>query len=66
MVMIQEGPQNTGADKPLRISGEAFKVQVGGPTKMCIRCNLAIPLSSAMLMSPVLTIHVSFSKPKSW
>uniref|UniRef100_A0A8C5FLF2 Far upstream element (FUSE) binding protein 1 n=1 Tax=Gadus morhua TaxID=8049 RepID=A0A8C5FLF2_GADMO len=27
MVMIQEGPQNTGADKPLRISGEAFKVQ---------------------------------------
>ncbi|KAG7259884.1 hypothetical protein CRUP_038009 [Coryphaenoides rupestris] len=27
MVMIQEGPQNTGADKPLRISGELFKVQ---------------------------------------
>ncbi|XP_018590301.1 far upstream element-binding protein 1 isoform X5 [Scleropages formosus] len=27
MVMIQEGPQNTGADKPLRISGEPFKVQ---------------------------------------
>ena len=28
MVMIQDGPQNTGADKPLRISGEPFKVQV--------------------------------------
>lgn len=27
--MIQDGPQNTGADKPLRISGEPFKVQVG-------------------------------------
>uniref|UniRef100_A0A8C2JBF3 K Homology domain-containing protein n=1 Tax=Cyprinus carpio TaxID=7962 RepID=A0A8C2JBF3_CYPCA len=27
MVMIQEGPQNTGADKPLRISGDPFKVQ---------------------------------------
>uniref|UniRef100_A0A665XCW7 Far upstream element (FUSE) binding protein 1 n=1 Tax=Echeneis naucrates TaxID=173247 RepID=A0A665XCW7_ECHNA len=27
MVMIQDGPQNTGADKPLRISGEPFKVQ---------------------------------------
>ncbi|RXM35024.1 Far upstream element-binding protein 1 [Acipenser ruthenus] len=27
MVMIQEGPQNTGADKPLRITGEPFKVQ---------------------------------------
>lgn len=26
--MIQEGPQNTGADKPLRISGDPFKVQV--------------------------------------
>uniref|UniRef100_A0A8C2D5Y8 K Homology domain-containing protein n=1 Tax=Cyprinus carpio TaxID=7962 RepID=A0A8C2D5Y8_CYPCA len=29
MVMIQDGPQNTGADKPLRISGDPFKVQVG-------------------------------------
>lgn len=29
MVMIQEGTQNTGADKPLRITGEPFKVQVG-------------------------------------
>uniref|UniRef100_A0A671QCB0 Far upstream element-binding protein 1-like n=1 Tax=Sinocyclocheilus anshuiensis TaxID=1608454 RepID=A0A671QCB0_9TELE len=27
MVMIQEGPQNTGSDKPLRISGDPFKVQ---------------------------------------
>uniref|UniRef100_A0AAR2LQI3 Far upstream element-binding protein 1 n=1 Tax=Pygocentrus nattereri TaxID=42514 RepID=A0AAR2LQI3_PYGNA len=27
MVMIQDGPQNTGADKPLRISGDPFKVQ---------------------------------------
>lgn len=28
MVLIQDGPQNTGADKPLRISGDPFKVQV--------------------------------------
>ena len=28
MVMIQDGPQNTGADKPLRITGEPYKVQV--------------------------------------
>uniref|UniRef100_A0A8C4S174 Far upstream element (FUSE) binding protein 1 n=1 Tax=Erpetoichthys calabaricus TaxID=27687 RepID=A0A8C4S174_ERPCA len=27
MVMIQDGPQNTGADKPLRISGDPYKVQ---------------------------------------
>lgn len=28
MVMIQDGPQNTGADKPLRITGDPYKVQV--------------------------------------
>lgn len=31
MVMIQDGPQNTGADKPLRISGDPYKVQVSFP-----------------------------------
>lgn len=30
MVMIQDGPLPTGADKPLRITGDPFKVQVGG------------------------------------
>lgn len=28
MIMIQDGPMPTGADKPLRITGDAFKVQV--------------------------------------
>lgn len=28
MVMTQDGPQNTGADKPLRITGDPYKVQV--------------------------------------
>lgn len=28
MVMIQDGPLPTGADKPLRITGDPFKVQV--------------------------------------
>uniref|UniRef100_A0A8C5WFP9 K Homology domain-containing protein n=1 Tax=Leptobrachium leishanense TaxID=445787 RepID=A0A8C5WFP9_9ANUR len=27
MVMIQDGPQNTGSDKPLRITGDPYKVQ---------------------------------------
>lgn len=40
MVMIQDGPQNTGADKPLRISGEPFKVQV---SQSCYYCTF--PLS---------------------
>lgn len=37
MVMIQDGPQNTGADKPLRISGEPFKVQVS--PCLCDQCT---------------------------
>ena len=42
MVMIQEGPQNTGADKPLRISGELFKVQVGA-TKWVLDATWPVP-----------------------
>lgn len=28
MIMIQDGPMPTGADKPLRITGDPYKVQV--------------------------------------
>lgn len=34
MVMIQDGPLPTGADKPLRITGDPFKVQVGEGPRM--------------------------------
>lgn len=34
MVMIQDGPLPTGADKPLRITGDPFKVQVGKKSRM--------------------------------
>lgn len=40
MVMIQDGPQNTGADKPLRISGDPFKVQVS--TLRHLHCYIEI------------------------
>lgn len=33
MIMIQDGPMPTGADKPLRITGDAFKVQVCNKSK---------------------------------
>lgn len=47
MVMIQDGPQNTGADKPLRISGEPFKVQVGCfPRGKCKLLTCKIVMSS--------------------
>lgn len=29
MIMIQDDPMPTGADKPLRITGDPLKVQVG-------------------------------------
>lgn len=32
MIMIQDGPMPTGADKPLRITGDPYKVQVSGPS----------------------------------
>lgn len=52
MVMIQDGPQNTGADKPLRISGEPFKVQVG-PQQLVLLTYLIYlhgdPWSSAVI-----------------
>ena len=28
MIMIQDGPMPTGVDKPLRITGDPYKVQV--------------------------------------
>ena len=31
MILIQDGSQNTNVDKPLRIIGDPYKVQVGPP-----------------------------------
>lgn len=31
MILIQDGSQNTNVDKPLRIIGDPYKVQVGAP-----------------------------------
>lgn len=33
MILIQDGSQNTNVDKPLRIIGDPYKVQVGPPPK---------------------------------
>lgn len=40
MVMIQDGPQNTGADKPLRITGDPYKVQVRSASQLRAFSNL--------------------------
>lgn len=39
MIMIQDGPLPTGADKPLRITGDAFKVQVCIERGFCRRAD---------------------------
>lgn len=39
MIMIQDGPLPTGADKPLRITGDAFKVQVCNKSKLIAQEN---------------------------
>lgn len=31
MILIQDGSQNTNVDKPLRIIGDPYKVQVSAP-----------------------------------
>lgn len=36
MMMIQDGPMPTGADKPLRISGDPYKVQVSADAKLML------------------------------
>lgn len=35
MIMIQDDPMPTGADKPLRITGDPHKVQVGHRGPVC-------------------------------
>lgn len=51
MVMIQDGPLPTGADKPLRITGDPFKVQVGkqlDPAGPGWGCHLVVTLRACM------------------
>lgn len=69
MVMIQDGPQNTGADKPLRISGEPFKVQVRS-----IFCHVNFLIKMIHFLRILASVFQPFfhfwsllySKPKKW
>uniref|UniRef100_A0A8C6VWI0 K Homology domain-containing protein n=1 Tax=Nothobranchius furzeri TaxID=105023 RepID=A0A8C6VWI0_NOTFU len=51
MMMIQDGPMPTGADKPLRISGDPFKVQV--PTVLQMFCKPRVHIRSGLFQVPV-------------
>ena len=51
MMMIQDGPMPTGADKPLRISGDPYKVQV---------CNkLTLPRDPQVYLQGLGMLHQS-------
>lgn len=51
MILIQDGSQNTNVDKPLRIIGDPYKVQVGvqfpglgvGSAQSLFRCCTVVP-----------------------
>lgn len=51
MVMIQDGPLPTGADKPLRMTGDPFKVQVGEkPSGAGPGCGVSLGSNSAFVL----------------
>lgn len=58
MMMIQDGPMPTGADKPLRISGDPYKVQVQILDLSVLRKNRTTTLTYCP--------PLSFRQPESW
>uniref|UniRef100_A0A3B5LWQ4 K Homology domain-containing protein n=1 Tax=Xiphophorus couchianus TaxID=32473 RepID=A0A3B5LWQ4_9TELE len=51
MMMIQDGPLPTGADKPLRISGDPYKVQVlSGSRTFLVRANMESSVLNLVLV----------------
>lgn len=42
MIMIQDDPMPTGADKPLRITGDPHKVQVGLKRAQCVLLSFSL------------------------
>lgn len=55
MILIQDGSQNTNVDKPLRIIGDPYKVQVGAPSGLGLlekrgrRVSRGLPLLETMI-----------------
>lgn len=53
MIMIQDDPMPTGADKPLRITGDPHKVQVGLKRAHCVPLPFQFTLDFTHFMPPV-------------
>lgn len=53
MIMIQDDPMPTGADKPLRITGDPQKVQVGHKKAQCVSPSFKFTLNFTHFMPPV-------------
>lgn len=61
MIMIQDDPMPTGADKPLRITGDPHKVQVSLRRAQCVPLSFQFTLNFTHFMPPV--FHSNIWKP---
>lgn len=68
MIMIQDDPLPTGADKPLRITGDPQKVQVSYGGALSLHTMGFYPALDVSRCSPLnLDVCVRYSKPvNSW
>uniref|UniRef100_A0A3B4VNT9 Far upstream element (FUSE) binding protein 3 n=1 Tax=Seriola dumerili TaxID=41447 RepID=A0A3B4VNT9_SERDU len=61
MIMIQDDPMPTGADKPLRITGDPHKVQVGLRGTQCVPLSFLFTLNFTHFMPSVFVVVPRFA-----
>ena len=66
MDMMKKGPQNTGADRPLRISGEPVKVQVSDLTLIIHFCSVVLWFYVSMCFILVEIVFLCLPIPYPW
>lgn len=60
MIMIQDDPMPTGADKPLRITGDPHKVQVSLRSAQCVPLSVLFTLNFTHFMPSAFNSNVLF------
>lgn len=61
MIMIQDDPMPTGADKPLRITGDPHKVQVGLRKAQCVLLSFQFTLYFTHFMPSIVHSNLKTS-----
>lgn len=62
MIMIQDDPMPTGADKPLRITGDPHKVQVGLRKAQCVPPSFHFTLNFTLFTPSVFQSNFKISE----